>query len=56
VPVTTQAAESEIIYPLKQMSKLECRFEEFGTLDSDCKQDFLVLNTGDYQKYATAGG
>jgi murein DD-endopeptidase MepM/ murein hydrolase activator NlpD len=55
-PVSTNAAESEIIYPLKEMSKLECRFEEFWTLDSDCKQDFLVLHTDDYQKYATAWG
>jgi hypothetical protein len=49
----SEASDNEIIYPLKQISKLECRFNDFDTLGSDCKQDLPILNTKDYQKYAT---
>jgi len=44
---------SDIIYPLKQISKLDCRFTDFGELSSDCKQDLPLLKTSDYTKYAT---
>jgi len=46
------ASNNELIYPLKQISKLECRFEEFDTLSSNCKQDLPILKTKDYSKYA----
>lgn len=49
-------AESEIGYPLKEISKLECRFEEFSSLSSSCKQTLPILHTKDYTKYATQNG
>jgi len=42
---------NDIIYPLKQISKLKCRFEDFDTLSSDCKRDLPILKTKDYNKY-----
>jgi len=50
------ASKDEIIYPLKQISKLECRFEDFDKLDSACKQNLPILKTKDYKKYATKNG
>lgn len=57
-PITALEASnnSDIIYPLKEISKLECRFNEFSDLSSDCKQDLPILKTSDYQKYATQNG
>ncbi|MDD3144657.1 MAG: M23 family metallopeptidase [Candidatus Gracilibacteria bacterium] len=49
-------SSSDIIYPLKQISKLDCRFTDFGELGSDCKQDLPILKTSDYTKYATQNG
>ncbi|MDD2907327.1 MAG: M23 family metallopeptidase [Candidatus Gracilibacteria bacterium] len=49
-------SSSDIIYPLKQISKLECRFTDFSELGSDCKQDLPILKTSDYTKYATQNG
>jgi hypothetical protein len=45
-----------MVYPIQQMSKLECRYENFNDLSSDCKQDLPILNTKDYKKYATQDG
>jgi len=42
----------KIIYPLKEISKLECRFELFSSLNSNCKQSLPILHTKDYEKYA----
>ena len=53
-PATTLAASNDkIIYPLKEVSKLECRFNDFDDLSSSCKMDLPVLKTKDYEKYAT---
>lgn len=52
VPAITYASSDKIIYPLKEISKLECRFNNFQDLDSDCKQELPILNTSDYSKYA----
>jgi hypothetical protein len=41
-----------VVYPLKEISKLECRFQDFDQLNSNCKQKLPVLNTKDYKKYA----
>lgn len=49
--VTTEAA-TKLMYPLKLISKLECRFEKFSELDDNCKQDLPILKTKDYEKYA----
>ena len=45
-----------VVYPLKQISKLDCRFKDFSQLDSDCKQDLISLSPSDYQKYAQDNG
>jgi hypothetical protein len=50
------SGNSDIVYPLKQISKLECRFTDFGELNSDCKEDLPILKTSDYQRYATENG
>lgn len=57
-PITALEASSnsDIIYPLKEISKLECRFNDFSELSSDCKQDLPILKTSDYQKYSTQNG
>ncbi len=46
----------ELIYPIKEISKLECRFQDFDTLASNCKRDLPILNSKDYNKYATKNG
>lgn len=53
VPAIATYTSDKIIYPLKQVSILDCRFTDFAELSSDCKQDLPVLNTKDYKKYAT---
>lgn len=49
----TNSTEQKIIYPLKEISELDCRFEDFESLWSDCKQNLPILNTKDYAKYST---
>ncbi len=44
-------AKEKIVYPLKMISKLECRFEDFWALSSKCKQNLPILRTKDYKKY-----
>ncbi len=56
IPTTLAASNDKIIYPLKEISKLECRFKEFSELTSDCKQNLPVLKTKDYKKYANEDG
>ncbi len=46
------ASDDKIVYPLKEISKLECRFQDFDDLSSNCKQSLPVLNTKNYKKYA----
>ncbi len=48
---TTNAASSKIVYPVKQVSKLDCRYTEFDELSNDCKQSLPILKTKDYTKY-----
>jgi len=55
-PVPAIAAynsSDKIIYPLKQISKLDCRFNDFKDLSAACKQDLPILKTKDYKKYAS---
>jgi hypothetical protein len=49
--VNVKASDDRILYPLKEISKLTCRFEEFSTLASNCKEKLPVLHTKDYNKY-----
>jgi hypothetical protein len=46
-----KASNNDIIYPIKQISKLKCRFESFGKLKSNCKRNLPILHTKDYTKY-----
>ena len=57
-PVVTSAGNSsdKIVYPLQEVSKLECRFEKFSDLSSNCKQKLPILNTKDYKKYSKKNG
>ena len=52
VSISSVNASSKIIYPLKEVSKLECRFTNFDDLTSSCKQKLPVLKTKYYSKYA----
>jgi len=49
--VQASSNSSKVIYPLKKVSKLRCRFTEFDELTSSCKQDLPILKTKDYEKY-----
>lgn len=42
---------NKIIYPVKQISKLKCRFEDFNKLDNNCKRNLPKLTPKDYKKY-----
>jgi len=50
------ASKDEIVYPLKEISKLECRFEDYDKLSSNCKTQLPILQTKDYKKYASLNG
>lgn len=56
LPRVSFASNEELIYPLKKISALECRFEDYDTLSGKCIQDFPILKTKDYNKYATQNG
>ena len=44
-------ANADLMYPLKEISKPECRFQNFSSLWGDCKMDLPILKTSDYTKY-----
>lgn len=44
-------AKAEFVYPFKEISKSDCRFQSFDTLSADCKKDLPILHTADYKKY-----
>lgn len=50
------SSSNKIIYPLKEISKLDCRFTDFDDLNSNCKQNLPILKTRNYEKYATKNG
>ena len=50
----TRASE-KIVYPIQEMSKLDCRFQKFSELTADCKRQLPILKTSDYSKYVTQG-
>jgi len=56
IPFQASASNDTIVYPLKQISKLECRFEDYSTLSSGCKMDLPILKTKDYNTYTTKNG
>lgn len=47
----TSWVKAEFFYPIQEMSKPECRFQEFSSLWSDCKQALPILKTSDYSRY-----
>lgn len=55
-PAGVFATSDDLVFPLKEISKLECRFQDFDTLSSNCKQDLPILTTDDYNKYASQNG
>lgn len=42
---------AELYYPVGEMSKPDCRFQDYSTLWSDCKMQLPILKTSDYTKY-----
>lgn len=44
-------AESKIVYPLSQISELDCRFQKFSELSEWCKRELPILTTKNYKKY-----
>ena len=51
-PEITRSESPKIVYPLQEVAKLDCRYENFADLDSACKENLPILKTSDYQKYA----
>lgn len=49
-------ATSKIVYPLSEISELECRFQKFSELSNSCKRSLPILKSKDYEKYATQNG
>jgi len=45
-------SNGEVIYPLKEISELNCRYQDFKDLSWNCKQKLPILKTKDYKKYA----
>ena len=56
IGMVSASSKEELMYPLKEISKLECRFEDFDTLSSSCKQLLPILRSEDYKKYAKQNG
>ena len=55
-PDITRWESQKIVNPLQEVAKLECRFEKFSDLDSNCKETLKMLNPNDYKKYAELNG
>jgi len=53
VPAIAAYNSDKVIYPLKEISTLDCRFNDFIDLSSSCKQNLPILKTKDYKKYAS---
>ena len=49
-------ASTKLVYPIQEMSKLECRFTKFSELTKDCIRDLPILKTKDYTKYIKKDG
>lgn len=45
------ANAADLVYPIQEMSKVECRFQSYSSLWSDCKMKLPILKTKDYEKY-----
>ncbi len=40
-----------LVYPLYQVSKLECRTQEWNSMDDSCKISLPIIHNADYQTY-----
>lgn len=47
----TLNVNAELVYPIAEMSKVDCRFSDFSTLSNECKMELPILKTSDYTKY-----
>lgn len=56
IGLVIKANSDNIVFPLKEISKLDCRFEEFWKLSSNCKMKVLILKSKDYNKYINKDG
>lgn len=56
VSIVSANTSSELIFPLKEISKLECRFEKFELLWSECREQMPLIKSSDYERYATLNG
>jgi len=48
---TFKLVNAELYYPIAEMSKVDCRFQDYSTLWDDCKMSLPILKTSDYTKY-----
>gem|GEM_PF-1164890 len=44
-------ANAKLVYPIQEMSRPECRFQDFSTLTPDCKMQLPILRTNEIEKY-----
>lgn len=51
-----KAGDNKIVYPIQEMSEIECRFQKFSELSSACKRKLPILKTKDYKKYVKQAG
>ena len=49
--VSASSKSEKVVYPIKEVSTLECRYTDFDDLSSKCKQKLPILETKDYTKY-----
>ncbi len=54
--VSASSSSTQIVYPLKTVSKLECRYDDYDELSKGCKQKLPILKTKDYKKYSSQNG
>jgi len=54
--VSASNNDVKIVYPIQEISELECRFEKFSDLSAKCKRALPNLKTKDYEKYAKKDG
>ncbi|MDD3303049.1 MAG: M23 family metallopeptidase [Candidatus Gracilibacteria bacterium] len=55
-PDITRGESQKIVNPLQEVARLECRFEKYSDLDSNCKETLKMLKPNDYKKYAESNG
>lgn len=41
----------ELVYPIQEVSVLECRTQEWNSLTNSCKKELPIIKGADYDKY-----